>query len=264
MIEKPFILHLDGEVSLDRLTVALDVWRRALVDIGEHVGASHVLGSEVRDLQTGSAIIGVSITFDAPSPADAFTLTYDRLGQRARGDAVPGFPSQLEPHVSELQRIVSSDGGQGMTLASESADTFIPAVPPTDPKRAPSAPYNASSSLPHTEAYGVVGGRLQSLSNRKGLHIVLYDDLFDRAVRCVVPQEEQDALRELWDREVLVEGLVRRDAASGRPLSIRNIRRIVARTSPIDPRAWVRARGALKDVAPEIPSEEMMRRIRNG
>jgi len=262
MIEKPFVLQLDGDVSLVRLTAALEAWNHALLDIGEHVGASHIIRSAVTDLQAGSAIIGVSIVFDAPPPAEAFTQTYDRLGQRTRGDAVPGFPLRLEPRATELRRIATLDGGQGMTLASESSDTFIPPVLPTFP--VPATRNTMPSPLLQPEAYGMVSGRLQSLSSRRGLHVVLFDDLFDRAVRCIVPPDQQESLRELWDREVLVEGLVRRDATSGRPLSIHNIRRIVARTPPVDPRAWLAARGALKDVAPEIPSEVMIRRVRNG
>lgn len=69
-------------------------------------------------------------------------------------------------------------------------------------------------------AYGHVEGKLQTLSDRGQLQIVVYDNLFDKGVNCFVDAEHAAAAIKAFGRRVSVGGMVRRDS-DGRPLSIK-------------------------------------------
>ena len=262
MISKSFTLQLDGDISLERFTAALGAWQSAVTAIGKNLGSKHILKIEVDELQSGSAIVNIQVTFDGELPAKAFNRDYDRLGAKARGDNVVDFPSYLNNSVKRIQDVASLDADKGITLASETADVLI--LPVRDSDSSSSSLTSSEILAAHSETYGVVTGRLQSLSSRSGLRIVIYDDLFDKAVRCTLTEEQHETIRDLWDQEVVVEGFVRRDSRTGRPLSIREVRNISQRKVPGDRYAWLKARGAMKNVRPDLSSEELMRLVRNG
>lgn len=69
-------------------------------------------------------------------------------------------------------------------------------------------------------AYGRVEGKLQTLSERGQLQIVIYDDLFDKGVNCFVDQEHAKEAISAFGKRVSVGGMIRRDS-DGRPLSIK-------------------------------------------
>jgi hypothetical protein len=71
----------------------------------------------------------------------------------------------------------------------------------------------------HT-AYGHVEGKLQTLSERGQLQIVVYDDLFDKGVNCFIDNEHAQAAIGAFGKRVSVGGMVKRDS-EGRPLSIK-------------------------------------------
>ena len=73
-------------------------------------------------------------------------------------------------------------------------------------------------------AYGGVTGRIQTLSSRGGLRFTLFDTLFDRAVSCYLAEGQEELMRDVWGRMAVVEGLVTRDRATGRPQVIRSVR----------------------------------------
>ena len=261
MITKSYTIQLDGTVTLDRFASAIDAWRTALVDISKEVGQQHVLGIYIEDLVAGSALVTSSVTFDAEESAIQFTSRFTKVGSRARGENVVDFPRSLEK-ASSLLRSVAAIDPAGLTLASEVADILI--IPLDDPLTRLIDIGAPNVTSPSVETYGAIRGKLQSVSSRSGLKVVLYDELFDKAVRCSLTKEQHETVRELWDKHVIVEGLVRRDRITGRPLSISNIWNIRDDERDSKSLAWLNAYGVLADVEPDIPSEENIRKIRNG
>jgi len=67
--------------------------------------------------------------------------------------------------------------------------------------------------------YGTIEGRLQTLSERGGLHFAVYDALTDKAVRCAVSADRMAEAWKAFGRRVAVSGPIhyRRD---GHPISI--------------------------------------------
>lgn len=111
-------------------------------------------------------------------------------------------------------------------------------------------------------AYGAVEGRVQALTNRGSLRFTLYDMLHDRAVSCYMMEGREDQMRGIWGRLAVVEGWVRRDPRSGRPLAVRNIMNITAQREP-EPDIHRRARGAAPRDRDQMRAEDAIRRVRD-
>lgn len=106
---------------------------------------------------------------------------------------------------------------------------------------------------------GAVRGRVQTLTSRAGLRFTLYDLVHDKAVTCYLRPGHEEIMRDLWGELVTVHGRVRREAETGRPMTIRDVRRI----EPLpegDRGSWKRARGVREDA---LPAEDRIRRIRD-
>lgn len=258
MVARSFTIQLDGTVSLGRLTAALDVWQSALSGIAENIGQSHVLGMKVDDLSVGSALVQVEIEFDAEEIASAFSEDYNQVGVQVRDSNILNFPANLRKPVKKLREAALMDGPSGLTLSSDEAGILI------RPDVWHDSQFAGPSRRVQMEAIGVVIGKLQSLTSRSALKVTVYDIINDKAVRCVLTDEQHELARDLWDSDVIVEGLVRGDPATGRPLSIRDVRSIKPRQSRVDTYAWMKARGALSHIQPESSSEDLIRQARNG
>lgn len=258
MSTRSFTIQLDGTVSLGRFAAALDAWQLTLSAIAENVGSSHILAMNVEDLASGSAVIQVDVEFDTDDVATTFQRDYIKVGTQLRDGNIIDFPKRFREPLEKLRDAARRDGDNGMTLSSDDADILI--LSTGQPESFP----GIQSSAANVEALGIVIGKLQAISSRKSLKVMVYDIVNDRAVRCSLSQEQHELARELWDTEVIVEGLVRRDPVTGQALSMRNVESIAPRPTPRDRLSWQRARGALKHIRPDLSSEELIRLARNG
>ena len=111
-------------------------------------------------------------------------------------------------------------------------------------------------------ALGTVEGRVQTLTSRSALRFTIYDSLFDRPVSCYLSEDQRDQMISVWDRQATVEGWITRDADTGRPLVVRQIRSI----TPVDdvPRgSYLQARGKITPLDGAPRPEETIRRMRD-
>ena len=69
------------------------------------------------------------------------------------------------------------------------------------------------------EEYGTMEGRLQTLSERRGPHFAIFDELTDQAIRCNVERERLDEAWRAFGRRVAVSGMIRY-RKDGDPISI--------------------------------------------
>lgn len=112
-----------------------------------------------------------------------------------------------------------------------------------------------------TRGLGAIEGRVQTLSNRGGLHFILYDLLNDRAVSCYLQEGAEGMLLDLWDKRVAVEGSITRDIVTGRPLTIRQITRINPLSELFG--SYRDALGASPWYLSETRPEQAMRKLRD-
>ena len=67
--------------------------------------------------------------------------------------------------------------------------------------------------------HGTIEGQLSTLSERGNIHVIVYEPVWDKAVRCAVPHELRDKIKEFWGKRVAVHGMVHY-RADGFPTSV--------------------------------------------
>lgn len=120
-----------------------------------------------------------------------------------------------------------------------------------------------SAKLNETESkdLGAVEGRVQTLSSRGSLRFTLYDLIFDKAVSCYLNEDQREITTGIWGRLAIVEGLVTRDARTGRPYSIRQVTNVEL-LDEVDVKAYLRAEGIAPSLS-NLSPEDAIRRIRD-
>ena len=108
----------------------------------------------------------------------------------------------------------------------------------------------AERQLQTTKSLGSVRGRVEMISQRNTLRFSIYELLNDRAVSCYPHPDYADVMREAWGRIADVTGTITRDAATGRPVSIRRVTRVDVVEDEGEPDGYLRARGAIKTAEP--------------
>jgi hypothetical protein len=93
--------------------------------------------------------------------------------------------------------------------------------------------------------HGSIEGRLQVLSERRGLHVVVYEPLWDKPVRCHLTDEQTEIALKNFGKRVEVVGLVRY-RGDGVPVSI-DVEEIVPFPAPEDIPTYLAVRGILRD-----------------
>jgi hypothetical protein len=166
------------------------------------------------------------------------------------------LPKRLNSPVRKFRKLAERlPQNEGFVIRTPSADFLIRET--HKPSEALAVP---EVGLHSTETIGVILGKLESISSRQGVKAVIYDDVFDKAVRLQLDESWHDRIQELWSRNVMAAGTIRRDPPTGRPLSVRDLRSIDPVEVSEDRWAWKQARGVLKNMAPGIKSEDLIRR----
>lgn len=104
--------------------------------------------------------------------------------------------------------------------------------------------------------FGAIEGRVQTLTERKGLRFTLHDTLNDRAISCYLQEGQKELMRQAWGQRAIVEGEISRDTILGRPVAIRHITstRIVSES---EKGSYLKARG-IAPRKPESPLPEVL------
>ena len=89
-----------------------------------------------------------------------------------------------------------------------------------------SEPFASEQEPKKMGSIGTITGLVETLSMRRNLRFILYDDAFDRAVTCYIDKEQEELMRDLWGKQISVTGRIYREPYSGKPVEIRNINKI--------------------------------------
>ena len=78
----------------------------------------------------------------------------------------------------------------------------------------------------HRDSFGSVEGLVQKLARGRAAKFAVYPDEASRNVPCYLSDDDETRMARLHRKRVRVEGLLRRDSSTGRPLSIRAVTNI--------------------------------------
>jgi hypothetical protein len=255
MSNNTITLTLEGDVSLAAFSEATVSLSELLNGLNMAVAAEDKIIWTVDDLQYGSTLLATrgETTDGTQRPVLRVVTEFERtVGALAAGRTLP--IASLTAPAHRLRRVVQRPVTTMVIVTEEATfqidaqDHVVAAAPPV--------------ASPWPPAYGSVTGVIHTLSDRGRLRFTLYDSLTDRAVTCFLSEGQQDMMRGAWGKTAIVEGVVDREPASGRPRAVRNVTRVVA-LPDMATDTWTRARGVIPwEAGDELP-EDVIRRWRD-
>lgn len=245
-------IALTGEIWIGDFDDAFGRFRALVEALTAEIAPGTPIHWVIAALEYGSAIATVrgSSPQEFVPKIEEVVVAFERVGHALETNAeVPFSPRVVQP--ARLLR--DSVTGRVQSIRLETPDVESVIVAEAIAKIVP-----LYKSIP--PAPGAVEGRIQTVSNRGSLRFTLYDLVDDRAISCYVREGEQEQLRDLWGRLVIVEGRIKRDPVSGKPATVRDVTRITQRAE-VERDTFRQARGAVPwkpgDPLPEAVIREM-------
>jgi len=259
MSDKTITLKLQGGVSVETFAAAMVHFQKLVAGLCADAKAKGMPWT-VSDLQAGSATVTVRADLSngfTETQADVVVSSYERVGRDlAEHEGLSGYSARVRRPALALAEIATLKVEEVVFETAE-VDVLIRAPRQLEQVAA------LSEAIPFpTAALGSVTGRVQSLSNRGGLRFTIYEVLSDRAVSCYLSSGSEDTMLGIWGKLATVYGEVSRDAATGRPIAIRQI-------SSVDPHdeceteKYKKARGAVVPLTGSELPEDIIRRLRD-
>ncbi len=251
MPDTTLMLALEGDVTLDQFSDAVNHFHKLLLQLTQEVAADTKIEWELEDLQYGSAIMAVAGRADHDEPVLRVVSAFEDVGQSLQQHEPIPFSRHVAREAEALTKLISQEI-KAVRLVTARKEAIIYGL--FDAKK-------ISNAKPMV-SFGTVKGRVQAISNRGKLRFTLYDAVFDKPVSCFVKEDRQEVLTDIWDQMVFVTGRVTRQPDSGQPVSVREITSIDF-VPMIEPGSYRKARGVLARIADSEPAEVSIRRLRD-
>ncbi len=251
MPDTTLVLALEGDVTLNQFSDAVNHFHKLLLHLTQEVAADARIEWDLEDLQYGSAIMAVAGRADNHEPLLRVVSAFEEVGQSLQQHEPIRFSQHVAREAEALTRLINRDI-KSVRLGTARREAII--YRRFDAKK-------LSSTKP-LMSFGTVKGRVQSISNRGKLRFTLYDTIFDKPVSCFITDEQQAVLSDVWDKTVFVTGRVTRQPDTGQPVSVREITSIEF-VPLIEPGSYRLARGVLAGIGDDEPAEISIRRLRD-
>lgn len=239
-------MELEGKVSLDDFAEAMLNLKLMIQTLSMELNADDI-DWLIDDLRAGSAGASIRGASEMPGRVEKVVYAFGIVGESlAAGTPIP-YSDKVRRRASALTQVIG-DGIRSIRLSTALATSTI------------SASTGRADRGGIRYARGMVKGTVETMSRRRGLRFTLYETVFDSAVNCRLNPGQEEIMREAWGKSVCVTGLVGREMASGRPVSVTEVQavRVISNTPP---GAYKHARGILGQRA-EKP-EMTIRRLRD-
>jgi hypothetical protein len=210
-------LRLGNDVSLRLFADACTAFREAIETLTRESGAK--IDWIITGLETGSPTYAQA-TGISQDPVAVATVAKEWVGfgqSLRKRELVPS--KKLRPAYDHFVDLVDASRPPSkrvdwLLLINDEADVEVV-----------STAVDSEISDVVFESYDTVVGIITAINDRGGFHFSLSDELYGRSAYCSVvpgPRQEQ-VLRQIWRKRVMVEGLVKRDPADAHVLQIREI-----------------------------------------
>ncbi|MGH2458773.1 MAG: hypothetical protein ACRDIY_07895 [Chloroflexota bacterium] len=249
MPAKTITLALDGGVPLDQFGLAMSAFSGLIKSLSSELGTARKVEWIIDDLQAGSATATIRSDAADEEAIERVVQAYATVGRSLASHTAIPYSSDVARYARD---IVSVLNGQVTSVRFETPDEDVILYSRSDRETNPER---------YLLAYGAVEGTIQTLTSRNRLRFTLYDSLFDKAVSCYVEEGREQIMLGVWGRRAIVEGLISRDAQTGRPVAVRQIRDIRVVLRP-ESASYRQARG----IAPadeSISAEAAIRKLRD-
>ena len=241
-------LVLGGDVPLDSFAESIQHFRQLIDALTQEVSGAAKIAWVVDELTGGNTLATIRGEAEHVEDIERVVRAYAVVGRALeRRETIPYSPGVVEA-ARELTSVLN---GKITSIRFETeSDAATVTATASDQTRA------------YLAAFGAVEGRIETLRSRHRLSFTLYDSLNDQAVYCSLRPDQAELVRDAWDRRVIVEGWIKREPATGRPVEISPVERINILPDVVAG-SYRRAR-AIAPARPDVPStEDVMRRLRD-
>jgi hypothetical protein len=241
---------LEGDVTLGNFAKTLTEFNALLNNLSREVGKNAAIDWMVEELYAGSAIATFHGFFEDVAVVEAVVDAYEKVGESlANGTEMP-FSEAVRRNAWNITNILD---GQITSLRFETpARDFVVS----------GKTISGAKSLPMKYSLGTVKGMVQTVSMRKKLSFTVWDALFDKPVNCYLKEGDEERMRSVWGKRAVISGKIGRQAESGRPIVIREVKSIHV-LGEAEPGSYKRARGVLPWQPGDEKPEDTLRRMRN-
>ena len=241
---------LEGEVTLESFSSALSEFNSLLGNLSKEVGGGAKIEWMVEELYAGSAIATFHGLYDDIKIIETVVDAYETVGESlSSGREIP-FSESVRKNARNITSILN---GQITSVRFETPmRDFVISGKTLAGVKAPPMKYSL----------GTVKGTVQTLSMRKKLSFTIWDALFDKPVNCYLREEYEEQMRIAWGKRAVVSGKIGRQAETGRPIVIREVKSINI-LGDLEPGGYKRAKGALPWKQGDEKPENTLRRLRD-
>ena len=247
MSKTTLTFELGGRVELSELEEGIRLFKRLVSNLTPRSGVTWI----VEDLQPGSATVTLRGEANDPAKVERVVDAYEEVGGSLSRYEAPSHPKKGVVRAAGAVAAFAS-AREYIRFGTPDLDCVIYGKGVAEDE----IPVSPSVSI------GAITGRVQTLSSRSGLRFNLYDTVHDRAVACYLGQGQEEIMREAWGNRATVVGRVSRDPLTGKPMSIRDIRKVEL-LSEVTPGAYREARGSVPWEPGDILPEEAVRLLRD-
>lgn len=249
---------LDDELTLDEFTSSIVEFNSIILNLTKEVSGGKEIRWELGGLSYGSAQAMAKGIYETEEEKEIVIKTVKKYEQYSE-DISKG---EIKHYSKELRKsaVKIIDISKRIPLRFETEDKDVYLYKPNESFHELKNK-NFRNILPD-KVYGSVRGRVESINSRNEYRFVLYDSVYDKAVSCYLNPDQKELMRNIWDSLAFVEGIVKRDINTGRPLTVRNISKI-EKIEEMNPDEWKEAIGCCPVPKNSITPGEAIDKIRN-
>lgn len=251
MPDNTLTLALEGDITLKDFTYAMQHFQNLVNQLSEELIVDDKIEWEIETLQASSAITTIIGTSKNIENVVTVVNAYGNVGRFLERNEPMPYSAAV---AREAKKITSLINGHISSIRFQTADTDSIIYGEFDTQK--------QGTATKTISYGVVTGRVQTISERGNLKFTLYDNIFDKPIFCYVSENKKYLMKEVWGQQVEVAGEITRSVENGRATSVRRITDIVI-IPVIEPGSYKQARGILPWTPNDDLPEDNIRRIRD-
>lgn len=248
-------LNLEGQdITMEEYARAVAAFAKLIESISNQVAKKNRVNWKLAGLVYGSAQVAArGVDRSGVGAMPRVVKSIEDASERTRRTGKSGISWKVDKQFKELLKLTEGNGrnGHGRSIRIETDDKDVELHSPKSPPDLDEG----------TISIGAVQGRVQTLTETRGLRFVLYEHLSGRPVSCYLIPGHEEEMREIWGRMVIVEGEVRRETVSGTPTTVRHIRHII-RVTP-DDGLYCDAVGAFSPREEFANPEDLIRNLRD-
>lgn len=250
MADDTLTIALEGAIGLKDFTKAIKCFQDLITCLSVEM-AQDKIDWYIDDLQTGSAIATIRGRSNSATSTEGVLRAYVEVGRALQQNEQLEYSQKVRRRANALIDLLhTSNTIESIRFETPSGDALITGQP------------TKTNELEITYAYGQVKGIVQTLTNRRNLRFTLYDLLYDKPISCYLHPDQQEMIRDVWGRRVMVAGRVGREPMQRRVVVMRDIRAITLLPESSE-QGYIQARGILPVTEGSDKPEELIRSIRD-